>query len=230
MPTKTGFGSDDPPRFLSERAGKPEQPSFVALRDSAVNLLRAVVVTSALIGMVTAIGMLTVGDSAAIFGQIKTSLLDIPTLRIAFDQWKSAIQSTSTSKSMLQTAVDAPARYGIAAAFEAADQNQGETNQTSTEELFKQFQAWASEKDKRANVEPLEDPKPNLQIMKSQPQVWRVRYARAEVRSSRNSQKRSQQTRNVRIQVRPAQDAPAQTQSAQSAAARSSAQSFSSRD
>jgi hypothetical protein len=241
MPTKNDFAQDHPlPSFLSKRAGKSEHLPLVATRDRTAHWSRAAVLTSALAGMITAIALLTVGDPVAILAEAKTSLLDIPALRIAFDQPKPAIQSTSTPESPLETVNDALTRYTVATALEPTDQNQAEANRPSTEDLFKQFQAWAAEKDKRARVEPVrlvqdapeqvDEARPNLQIMKPQRQVWRIRYARAEVRSSQNSKKRGRQARNVRMLVRPVQDAPAQAQPAQRAAASPSAQSFSSRD
>jgi hypothetical protein len=229
MPTRNDFAPDHSlPSVLSERACRPNQLPLVATRlDRTVKPSLAGIVTGALLGIVAVIGTLTVWDPV-IFAEVRTSLLDMPALQIVFDQSKPATQSTSAPENLLQiTANEAPsARYEIAKAPEPTNQNQAD--QPSNEELFKQFQAWVAEEEKRAKVEPVqvaEEARPKLEIMKPQQQVRRVRYARAELRS-----KKRRQAQHVRMQVRPVQNAPAQTQPVQSAAAPSSAQSFSSRN
>src|SRR6516162_4193692 len=112
---------------------------------------RVVLTTNALIGMATAIGILTVEDPAALF---TTSLLEVSALLPAIGQSTAAIQSTSDPENLPPTTSDAPARREIAAALEPADQSQTKINPPSTEDLFRQFQAWAVAEDKRAKVEP----------------------------------------------------------------------------
>jgi hypothetical protein len=231
MPSKNDFAPDDfLPCFLSERAGRPKQLPVVATElERTVKSSLAGMVTGALLGIAIAIGILTVWDRV-IFAEVKTSLLEIPSSQIVFDQSKPATQSTSAPENLLQTTANEAqnARYEIAKAPEPTDQNQAETNQPSNDELFRQFQAWAREEEKRAKVEPVQvviEARPKLEIMKPQQQVWRVRNVRAEVRS-----KKPRQAQHVRMQVRPVQNAPAQTQPVQSAAAPPSARSFSSRD
>jgi hypothetical protein len=194
MPTKNDFATDHSlPSLLSERAGRPKRLPFVATRqDRTVKSSRAGIVTGVLLGIITAIGTLTVWDPV-IFAEIKTALPDIPALQIVFDQSKLATQSTSAPENLLQTtANEAPDRhYQIAKAPEPTDQNQAETNQLSNEELFRQFQTWTADEEKRAKVTSvLEDAPPILQIMKPQRQVGRVRYARAELRSKKRRQAR----------------------------------------
>jgi len=75
---------------------------------------RVVLTTNALIGMATAIGILTVEDPAALF---TTSLLEISALLPAIGQSTAAIQSTSDPENLPPTTSDAPTRREIAAAL-----------------------------------------------------------------------------------------------------------------
>src|SRR6476661_7334925 len=55
------------------------------------------------------------------------------------------------------TAKDAPTRDEIVAAFESATRSQAENSEPPSDEaLFRQFQAWATEKDARAQVGPVQ--------------------------------------------------------------------------
>src|SRR5262249_55011805 len=106
------------------------------------------------------------------------------------------------------TASDAPTRHEIATAPEPADQSQTKISQPSTEDLFKQYQAWVADEEKGAKVEPVQpvrdapeqvvqDARPKLEIMKTHRRVWRVRHARADIQ---NSRRRVRQTQNARVQ------------------------------
>jgi len=192
---------------------------------------RVVLTTNALIGMATAIGILTVEDPAALF---TTSLLEISALLPAIGQSTAAIQSTSDPENLPPTTSDAPTRREIAAALEPADQSQTKINPPSTEDLFRQFQAWAAEKDKRAKVGPMEpvqdalvqDDRPDLRIMTTQRQVGPVHDVRAEIGPRQNPRKKVLRAQNARVQVRPVQDARAQVQPVQNAPAPSLLQSL----
>lgn len=219
MPTKDGFAPGHPlPRFLSEHADEPDRLRVVEARNRTGISSRVVLTTRALIGMATAIGILTVEDPVALF---TTSLLEISALLPAIGQSTAAIQSTSDPENLPPTTSDAPTRREIAAALEPADQSQTKINPPSTEDLFKQFQAWAVAEDKRAKVEPappvqdapeqvVQDARPNLEIMKTARQVSPVRRVRAEVRPRQNSLRNAKQSQNARVQARPVQDARAQ--------------------
>lgn len=195
MPTKNDFAQNHSlPSSLSKRAVRPEQLPFVATRhDTTFTSSLAGILIGALLGIATAIGTLMVWDPV-IFAEIKSSLPEVPALQIVFDQSKPATQSTSAAASLLQTtANEAPqARNDIAKAPEA-NQTQADTHQPLNEDLFRQFQAWAAEQEKRAKVEPVvklvEEAPPKLEIMKPPPQdVSRVRNTRAEVRPKKRRQ------------------------------------------
>ena len=219
MPTKDGFAPGHPlPPFLSEHADEPDRLRVVEARNRTGISSRVVLTTRALIGMATAIGILTVEDPVALF---TTSLLEISALLPAIGQSTAAIQSTSDPENLPPTTSDAPTRREIAAALEPADQSQTKINPPSTEDLFKQFQAWAVAEDKRAKVEtapPVQDTpeqvvqgaRPNLEIRKTARQVLPVRRVRAEVRPRQNSLRNAKQSQNARVQARPVQDARAQ--------------------
>ena len=195
MPTKNDFAQNHSlPSSLSKRAVRPEQLPFVATRQDTVRSSLVGIVIGALFGIVTAIGTLMVWDPV-IFAEIKSSLPEIPALQFVFDQSKPATQSTSAAEGMLQTTANEapPARDDIAKGSEPANQTQADTHQPSNEDLFRQFQTWAAEQEKRAKVEPVvklvEEAPPKLEIMKPPPQdVSRVRNTRAEVRPKKRRQ------------------------------------------
>jgi hypothetical protein len=224
MPTRDGSTPDHPlPRFLSKHDNQPIRLPIVAARKRTVGSSRVVVVTSALIGMTIAIMILTVEDPVALFADVRTSLLEISAFQPGVVQSTAVIQSTPHPDNLPPIARDTPRRQEIAAA--PAEQSQTRINQASTEDLLKQFQAWAAEEDKQAKIEPVrlvqdvpeqvvQDDLPKLRIIRTERQVWRVRHARAEMRS-RQISRRIRQAQNARAQVRPSQDAPAQAQPVQ---------------
>jgi hypothetical protein len=196
MPTKNDFAQNHSlPSTLSECTVRPKRLPFVATRqDTTIRSSLAGILIGALLGIATAIGTLSVWDPV-IFAEIKSSLPEIPALQIVFDQSKPATQSKGTPESLLQTRANEapPARDDIAKAPEPAKQTQADAHQPSNEDLFRQFQAWAAEAEKRAKVEPVvqlvEEAPPKLEIMKPQQQdVSRVRNTRAEVRSKKRRQ------------------------------------------
>jgi len=242
MPTKDGFTQDHPlPRFLSEHTDERYRLPVVEARNRTGISSRVVLSTSALIGTATAIAMLTVGDPVALVADFRASLLEISALLPATGQSTAEIQSTPEPENVPPATSDAPTRHEIAAALEPADQSETKVNPLSTEDLFKQFQAWAADADKREKVEPVppaqdaagqvgQDARPNLEIMKTPGQVSRVRHARVEVRPRQNSRRIIRQAQNTRAQARPVQDARAQVQPVQNAPVPSLLQSFGLRD
>ena len=97
---------------------------------------RVVLTTSALIGMATAIGILTVEDPVALFANVTTSLIEISALQPGADQSTAAIQSTAGPEDLPLAAREAPTRDQI-----ATDQSQTKITQPSADDSFKQFQA-----------------------------------------------------------------------------------------
>ena len=168
LATKDGFPSDDPvPLFLSDHAEEPEPPDTRKVWDTAAISSRhlktsILVVTAAAI--VFAI-FLAVGNPFALFASATASLHGTSAPQSGtgqlFQAWADeqdaraqtpTIQSTAGAQALPPTAMDAPTRDEIAAAFKTAHQSQTE-NQPPAEALFKQFHAWAAEQDARAQVQ-----------------------------------------------------------------------------
>jgi len=97
---------------------------------------RVVLTTSALIGMATAIGILTVEDPVALFANVTTSLFEISALQPRAGQSTVAIHLTAGPKDLPPAAREAPMRDQI-----ATDQSQTKITQPSADDSFKQFQA-----------------------------------------------------------------------------------------
>src|ERR1700692_3009214 len=104
------------------------------------------------------------------------------------------IQSTADAPALLPTASEAPTGDEIAAAFKTPNQSQTEISQPPAEALLKQFQAWAAEKDARAEVRP-------------------VKNAREHVRSEHNIRAKVRRMHNARVHVRPMKNARAEQNS-----------------
>jgi len=251
MATKDGFPPDDHfPLFLSEHAGEPEQPGIGIAWDKAVISSR-ILKTSILVVTATAIGIaiLSVGNPVALLANVTASLVDKSALQPGTDQSTPTIQSIAGTQDSPPTAKDAPTRDEIAAASEPAGQSQTENSEPPSEALFRQFQAWAAEKDAQAQVGPVqhvqdataqvvqnapaqvaENARAPLRPMQKHRHVRPVHSARAEIRPVHNPRKKVRREQNARVQVPPAQDARAQDQSVQNAQAPSFLQTFGSRN
>ena len=238
MATNDGFPPDDHfPLFLSEHAGEPEQPGIGIAWDKAVISSR-ILKTSILVVTATAIGIaiLSVGNPVARLANVTASLVDKSALQPGTDQSTPTIQSIAGTQDSPPTAKDAPTRDEIAAASESAGQSQTENSEPSSEALFRQFQAWAAEKDAQAQVGPVqhvqdataqvvqnapaqvaENARAPLRPMQKHRHVRPVHSARAEIRPVQNPRKKVRREQNARVQVPPAQDARAQDQSVQNA-------------
>jgi hypothetical protein len=261
MPTKDDFTPDNPlPVFLSERADEPEQPGMGIAWDRAVVSSR-ILEASILIVTATAIAILLVGNPVPFFANVTASLVDMSALQPGTDQSTPTIQSTAGTQDLLPTAreappvnpganpesappsddktaaTDAPTRDEIAAASEPAGQSQMENSEPPSEALFKQFQAWAAERDTRAKVGPVQpvqdapaqvvqDARPRVRPMQKHRHVRPMHNARAEIRPERHPRAKVRREQNARVQVPPVQDARAQDQSVQNAQAPWLLQSF----
>jgi hypothetical protein len=241
MPTKDGF-PDHSPLFLAD---EPEQEGIGKAWDRAVIPSR-VLKASILVATATAIGIaiLSVGNPVTLFADVTASLVDKSALQPATDQSTPTIQSTADAQALPPTAKDAPTRDEIAAASESAGQSQTESSEPSSEALFRQFQAWAAEKDAQAQVGPVEsvqdapaqvvqnapaqvaenapahvaeNARAALRPMQKHRHVRPVHSARAEIRPVQNPRKKVRREQNAPVQVPPAQDARAQDQSMQNA-------------
>ena len=239
MPTRDGFSPDHPvPLFLAD---EPEQQGIGKARDRAVIVSR-VLKASILVATATAIGIaiLSVGNPVTLFADVTASPVDKSALQLGTDQSTPTIQSTADAQALPPTAKDAPTRDEIAAASESAGQSQTENSEPSSEVLFRQFQAWAAEKDAHAQVGPVqsvqdapaqvaqnvpaqvaENARAPLRPKQKDRHVRPVQSARAEIRPVQNPQKKVRREQNARVQ-----DARAQDQSVQNAQAPSFLQTF----
>jgi hypothetical protein len=209
--------------------------------------LPRVLTASIFAAIATAIGIaiLLVGNPVTLFADVTASLVDKSALQAGTDQAASTIQSTDEAQALPPPAKDVPTGDEIAAASESAGQSQTENIEPSAEVLFRQFQAWAAEKDARAQVAPVQPvqdtseqvaqnapveggqnagaPLPALQKRRH---VRAVQSARAEIRPVQNPRRKVRRAQNARVQISPAQDARARGQAEQSAQAPSLLQSL----
>jgi hypothetical protein len=211
MPTEDGFSPDDPmPLFL---AGKPEQQGIGKVWDRVVISSRAFK-ASILVATATAIGIaiLSVGNPVTLFADVTASRVAKTALQPGTDQSMPTNQFTADAQALPPIAKDAPTRDEIVAAFEAAGLSQTEKNgEPSSEALFRQFQAWAAEKDAQAQIGPVqhaqdlptqaaekaptqvaEDARAPLRPMQKHRHVRPVHNARAEIRPMHNPRKKVQ--------------------------------------
>jgi hypothetical protein len=180
------------------------------------------------------IAVLSVGNPMTLFANVPAladvtaSVVDKSALQPAADQSTPTIQSTADSQPLAVR--EAPPRDEIAAASESAGQSQPENSESSSEALFREFQAWAAEKDAHPQVGPVqsvqevaENARAHRRLLQKNRNVRPLPGARAEIRHARKKLRREQ---NARVQVPPAQDARAQDQSVQNAQAPSFLQTF----
>ncbi|WP_057861582.1 hypothetical protein [Bradyrhizobium lablabi] len=244
MPTEDGFRPGLPvPVFLTDEL--EEQGIRKAWDTAAVSslVLKASIWVAAATAI--AIAVLSVGnpvtlfeDVTASFADVTASLIDKSTLKPDTDQSTPTIQATADAQALPPTAAkeDAPGRVEIAAAAEPAGQSQTETGQSRTENsepvteaLFKQFQAWADERDAQAQaLQPAQDvptelvqnslaqvtdnPRAASRPVQKRRSARAVHNARAEIRAVHNSRKKLRRERSARVQEPPVQDARAQQQ------------------
>jgi hypothetical protein len=241
MATNDGFQPDRSPIFLSEHAEETEQPDIGKAWDIAT-ISSLILKTSIVAVTVTAIGIavLSIGNPVALVANVTDWWVDKPPLQPEADPSTSTIQTIASTQDLPTTTTEAPARDEVAAAVEPADQSrvevgqsqagqsQAEISQPLTEELFKQFQAWAAEEETRTQTGPAQPMQaPTTKVMQDAPtrvrpakkhrQVRSVQNARAEIRSQRNLRARVREEQDSRGLVPPVADPRAQDQSMQNA-------------
>ena len=153
---------------------------------------------SILVAMAAAIGVtiLSLGNPVALLAEVKSAPQPGADQSMAIIQ-TSAMLSTADAEALPPTAKDT-STHEIAAASELACQTKTENSEpSSSEALFREFQAWAAEQDARAKLGR------DAQKHRS--------AARAEIQNTQESRARVRQ-QNARVQARPAQDARAQNQ------------------
>jgi len=249
MATEDGFQPDRPPIFLSGHAEEAGQSDIGKDWDIATISSR-ILKTSILAVAVTAIGIavLSFGNPVALVANVTDWWVEKPALQSEADPATSTTQTIAGTQDSLTTTRDAPPREEIAAAVEPAEPSQTETagqrqaeggqrqaensqpntadNQPVTEELFKQFQAWAAEEETRkqagpAQVAPVrvaQDGPAQARPAKKHRRVHSVQNARAEIRPQRHHRARvREQQQDAREQVPPVADPRAQDPSLQNA-------------
>ncbi|MBR1275499.1 hypothetical protein [Bradyrhizobium sp. AUGA SZCCT0283] len=238
MATKDGFQPDRSPIFLSGHAEETEQPDIGKAWDIATISSR-ILKASILAVTVTAIGIaiLSIGNPVALVANVTDWWIDNPALQPGADPSTSTIQSIAATQDLPTTTADAPRRDEIAAAVEPAGQSatavepadqsqQAEVGQPLTEALFKQFQAWAAEKEAHAQAAPaqpvqaapvqvVQDAPAQVRPTKKHRRVRSVQNARAEIRPQRNHRAKVRQEQDA--QVPPVADPRAQDQAVQNA-------------
>jgi len=233
MPIKDGFDPTHPlPRFLAD----PAERGIRSVPGGAVGTSRALR-AGILIAAATATGfaVLATGNPMGLLAEMSASLVgnSTPQPRPEIQSAAEApalVPSTADAQALPPTTNDAPVRAEIAVS-EPAGQDQTEKTESS-ENLFRQFQAWAAEQDAQAqggSVQPVQDtpvqimqeevraPSANVRTPNSQVQKRRqVQNARAEVRTQ-NLRRQARRAQDPRAERPPIQDARAQDQSAQNA-------------
>jgi hypothetical protein len=133
------------------------------------------------------------------------------------DQSTPTMQSTFDAQALQPAAKDAPTHAEIAAPSEPVGLSQTENNESSSEALFRQFQAWAAGKDSQAHVGPVQDApaqvaesaRAPLRSMQKHRHVTSVHHARAETRPVQNPPKKGRRELDTRAQDQSAQNAQA---------------------
>ena len=254
MPTKDDFNPDQRlPRFL---ARQHEQQALGKAWDRAVissRVLKASIWAAAATALSIAI-LSVVGNPVTLLAHVTASIADV-TASLAH---KSALQpDTYQSMPTIQSSADVqalpPAAKEVLAREEnaASSEPNGQNPTENGEGLFRQFQAWAAEKDEQAEVGPVqsvqdapaqvvqdapaqiaEDTRASLKPKQKHRHVRALRNARAEMRHVHNPRKKVRREQDSRVQGRPAQEAraPEQSQFVQNAQPPSFLQTFGSRN
>jgi hypothetical protein len=225
MPTEHAFNPDRPlPFFLAaermQGIGKAWDGAIISTR-----ILKA----SILVATATAIGIafLLMVDRVTLFADVTASLVDKSAPPPDTDQ-SPIVQSTPAAQALPPSAKDAPTRDGVVAAPESVGQGQIEDSDPSSEVLFRQYQAWAAEKDAQAQVgqvksvqdatvQVVESARVPLRPIQKHRHVVPVHSARAEIRPVQIARRKVRPEQNARLQDPSAQDARGQDQSVQNA-------------
>jgi hypothetical protein len=157
MPTNDGFSSDQTlPSFLRERTWKPEIGKASDLAVFPPRALKAaILITSAI---VLGIATFSVGNPLGLLANLPASSGDKSALQPVAPQSTSIIQTSADAQATSSTTKEQSAG-GEIAVTETAGEDQAKTIDAQTEALFRQFLAWAAEKDAQAlePVQPVQD-------------------------------------------------------------------------
>jgi hypothetical protein len=171
-------------------------------------LIRRVLRASILIVAVAVVStaVLMVKDPIGLFAEVTASLVDRFGMQPATDRTTPTIESSAETRA-LPIAKDAPVRDEVDASKPAVE-NQAKTSEAQSEAMFRQFQAWAAEKD--AQIEPEKPVQDASEILQGPParlanQSRRVRPVAVHnvrpVSSTRNPRKQPKPLQNARAQL-----------------------------
>jgi hypothetical protein len=162
VPTKDGFTPDHPlPLFLSGHGDEHEERNSLLLLNASILVLVASLVAMAV--------LLSMGNPAKVFADVKASLTDISAVQPDTVQSTPVTQSTADDKALPPTATGEPVRDEIAITPDTNNQSQAEIRAA----LLKQFQDWAVKEDARAQTEtlrPAQDARAQV-LQRAQPRV-----------------------------------------------------------
>ena len=182
MATKDSFPPDDRfPVFLSEDAGEIGQPDIGKAWDRAA-IASQILKVSIFAAVATAIGIaiLLVGNPVSLVADVTAAWTDKSEVQPGADPSTAATPSIAAAQDAPPATTDTPAREETAAVSEPAAQTRAEVDQPPSEDMFKQFQAWAAEADARTQAEPVkpaQDFAP-VQAMQDAPQESRKKLRR----------------------------------------------------
>jgi len=171
------------PLFLADPVEQPEQPDTGKAWDIAV-ISSLILKTSILLITAASIvfAILSVGNPLVFFANVTASPVAISAPQDRTGQSMPIIQSAAGAQALPPTASEAPTRVEIAAAFKTDDQSPTEIGQPPAEDLLNKFQAWAADKNARAQVRPVQ-PVQDAQAQPAQDvRAQVVQNARAQVR------------------------------------------------
>jgi hypothetical protein len=152
------MGTDLVPLFLADHAEEPDVPAMLRAWDRAFIASR--ILKTGILFLTTAaivLAVLSAGNPLELFAKaraslIGTSLIGASAPQDSPGQLPLTIRSTADGQSLPPTSTDVPNGDETASAPEAADQSQIEIRQQPVENLLRQFQAWATEKDAGATA------------------------------------------------------------------------------
>jgi len=203
MATKDGFYPGDPlPLFLSTdepEQNSTDQPKQNIGNDRPVILLR-VLKASILVAMAIAIGVAPVENPVKI--SAKASLFDKAASPPSTDQsapiiQSALIQSTAGAEALPPTVKNVP------------NQTRTENSGSSSEDLFREFQAWSAEQDARALAKVRDAPAPVVKNAPASVRSVQKQRARAQNQSVQNAEEPSfLQSLLSRFEASPAQRGP----------------------
>ncbi|WP_426531793.1 hypothetical protein [Bradyrhizobium sp. McL0615] len=234
MPTKDDFNDHRLPRFLTR---EPEPLSHGKAEERAAlssHILKASIWAAAATALSIAI-LSVVGNPVTLLANVTASIADVraslahkPALQPdTYQAMPTTIQTSASVQALPTAAKEVLAREENATSSEPTGQNPTENG----EGLFRQFQAWAAEKEEQAQVGPV----PSVQVVQNAPALvaqnvpaqiaedtrasLKPKQKHQHVRAPRNAQAEMRPVHNPRMRVRREQKSRVQDPAPQGARA-----------